>query len=124
MTENLPPNTDLPVDSQPLGTNDPQIAPGKPSQKRALFIGAAALVGVAVVAAAIIIPITMASESRKSQIVDAVEVCGVEAGTYAILDDGNAVDFDAAGLIIGADIDDVFCVLDELGAPQSIESKI
>lgn len=61
---------------------------------------------------------------RQEQLPRAATSCHIKVDQYDKLDDGNAVRFDAATKRSGATAGSVYCFLKELGAPETIESKI
>ena len=113
--------TDTPVEM-------PQETPVAP-KKRGLLIGIAAVAAAGVIAAAIAVPMTFSAKAEKNRIPDAAKECGLTKGSYTVLDDGDAIDFESAGLVlsgipVGAEPEKVLCVMTELGAPDSTGSKV
>ncbi|QIK63850.1 hypothetical protein G7068_12095 [Leucobacter viscericola] len=102
---------------------EPPVEPKKRPNKKALVITIAAVVVVAIIAA-IITFIALSANARANQISDASKMCEAAPFGYDIIDDGDAVEFMGAAKSGGADSDVVFCILHELGAPQSIETKV
>lgn len=115
------------TDSSDPAQDGIQYAPppvdGKKPISKALIGGIVAgvlLIGIA----AFVVPMGLAANAKQNQMQDAVDECSLTRGSYTLLDEGAALEFSGAGLLGGADPDKVFCVLHELGAPESIESKI
>lgn len=126
----------------PLPTTEP---PPRKSRK-GLWIGLAVAAFAVIVALAIIIPVTLigqaqaaeeariaaeekaaaaAEAARLDEIRAALDDCGIQiGGTTTLLDGGEAVEIGRVSKYDGPDIDELYCSLDALGAPQSIEAKI
>ena len=99
------------------------------NRKRSIYIGLAGVAALGIIAAAIAIPMTLSAKAEETRISDAAEKCALTKGSYTILDDGGAIEFDGAGLEksgipVGPEPEKVLCVMLELGAPQSVSTKV
>ncbi len=109
----------------------PEDAPVKAKRKprTVIIISAIALVIVAIAVVAGVMLKTSADkqaleEFRSGQFSKAALGCQVPVDTFQVMDDSNAIDFTRASKLDGANIDEVYCFLDKLNAPESLESKI
>ena len=99
------------------------------NRKRSVYLGLVGVAALGIIAAAIAIPITLSAKAEQNKIQAAADTCGLTKGSYAVLDDGSAIAFEAAGLevsgiAIGPEPEKVLCVMMELGAPQSVGTKV
>lgn len=128
-------------------TDQPEPAPGlsptvsRPNRRTGLWvgIGAAALV---LVGAAIAIPVSIANAQaaeekaaeqaareaeleRLATFTSAMNECEMTSGSgVEILDLGEAINLTRVGKYDGPEYEEMLCVLEEIGAPSSLESKI
>lgn len=131
------PTPEVEPDASPAAESRPE----RRRRPRGLWIGVG-VAAVLVVGAAIAIPVSIANAQaaekaaaekaaaeaeldRLAMFASAFNTCNFPASEYVdILDAGEAVSFTRVGKLIGPDLDDVYCVLGEVGAPSTIESKI
>lgn len=99
------------------------------NRKRSVYLGLVGVAALGIIAAAIAIPMTLSAKAEQNKIQAAADTCGLTKGSYAVLDNGSAIAFEAAGLevsgiAIGPEPEKVLCVMMELGAPQSVGTKV
>lgn len=97
--------------------------PPQPRKSKKLLIIGASAAGLVLLAAAITVPLVIAEQARKNQITNAADGC-LNPHVYSIMDDGDAIEVPGAAKSGGAKAETVFCFLHELGAPESLETKI
>lgn len=136
----LAPMTDSPAPEPDAPVPDRSDAP-EPKKRRGLFIGIA-VAAVVIIAGAIAIPVSIANaeaaaaeaaevaaakaeRDRLATFALALEECGTKPDVnVTILDDGESLSLQRVGKWTGPSIEGLYCVLNRLDAPSSLEAKI
>jgi hypothetical protein len=121
----------------PPGSNGPQpyfyppmqAAPPPPRRKSSLRPVWVTLAGVGIFVAGIGVGLLLAGDGRAggtTPLEDAKEVCAPSTRGVAIGDDGTALIIDSAGAeeFPRSDLDEVYCIFDELEVPDSVISQV
>lgn len=132
-------------------TNAPDVSPtAEKRPRRGMWIAIIAVAAVLVIGAAVAIPLTIVNQAqaaaeaeakaeakaerqaerraealRRDEIRAALDSCGIQpVGNTTLLDGGEAAEIARVSKYDGPAIADLYCTLEALGAPQSLESKI
>lgn len=126
----------------PEPDRDDDIDPAPHAKRRRLWVGLGAVAAVLVIAAAIAIPLSIANAkaeeeaaaeraaaaaeaARLKAFAGAFQACGTPASQYLeILDGGEALSIAGVGKYYGPSYQNLLCLLGELDAPDTLESKI
>lgn len=122
-----------------------QAVAQKPTRKSRAIVWVLAAVGVVVVAAAVIIPVSISAAERAAEeeavaqaqeaavqaekerlgtFVRVVQECSISGEKVRVLDGGETLDMSRVAKYDGASYSELMCVLDALDAPSAIEAAI
>lgn len=110
---------------------EPPLPPAKPRSKKALIITVAIVGALAIIAAITLVILGVlkdqqdrAESDRRQFFLSARSQCDIAPSDTEVIDDYNTIVFERVTKYDGATGEQIFCFLDDIGAPESLATKI